>query len=299
MNPEALYNEILFGKTACAPIYDRTLWKTTGTDRVRYLNGQVTNDVSSLTAESAIYAAILTAKGKLLGDLWIGASDDALWIEGPASEKDSLETRLRRFLVADDVEFQHLDSWTLTRVFGSSPFTIPAGAVAFRSPRFGLPGWDLWSPPGATVDVGIRVPETLLESLRLEARLPKWGVELQPGDLPQEVGLDSLAVSYHKGCYVGQEIVSRLHHIGHANRSLVLLASPPLSDELQAGAPLCQGESEIGRITSVAHSFARRAALALGIVKRGSAAPGTKLQSGGTLLEVIDPLRTPWPVQAA
>ncbi|MDD4933251.1 MAG: glycine cleavage T C-terminal barrel domain-containing protein [Methylacidiphilaceae bacterium] len=293
MTLEALYDEILSGKTAWATIPHRALWKVTGADRVRYLNGQVTNDVAVVAPASAIYAAILTAKGKLLGDLWIGASEDALWIDGPASEKDSLEARLRRFLAADDVEFERLDEWTLTRIFSSSAPTPSAGAVAFRSTRFGLPGWDLWSCPTATVELGLPVPEAILESFRLEARLPRWGAELQPGDLPQEVGMDPLAISYQKGCYVGQEVVSRLHHIGHANRSLVLLAALSPSAGLQAGAPLSQHGQDVGRITSVAYSFARKAELALGIVKRASAVPGAQLQAGTSLWEVIEPLRTP------
>jgi hypothetical protein len=293
MNLEALYDEILSGKTAWATLPDRALWKVTGADRVRYLNGQVTNDVAALAPASAIYAAILTAKGKLLGDLWIGASEDALWIDGPTSEKESLETRLRRFLAADDVEFERLGGWTLTRIFSSSDLTPPAGAVAFRSPRLGLRGWDLWSSPTTAVPLGLPVPEALLDSFRLEAGLPQWGAELQPGDLPQEVGMDPLAISYQKGCYVGQEVVSRLHHIGHANRSLVLLAAPPLSGRLPIGAPLCQDAQEVGKITSVAYSFARKAEIALGIVKRASAAPGTKFQVGGSVWEVIEPLRAP------
>lgn len=294
MNLETLYNEILSGKAAWATVGHRTLWKVTGDDRVRYLNGQVTADITALGSGSALYAAILTAKGKLLGDLWIGASEDALWIDGPASEKDALEARLRRFLAADDVEFEALEGWTLTRAFASSIPPCAAGGVAFGGLRFGLPGWDLWSPPAALVtDLGPPVPEPILESLRLEARLPQWGAEMQTGDLPQEVGMDPLAISYHKGCYVGQEVVSRLHHIGHANRTLVLLAAPPLADTLQKGTSLWHAEQEVGRLTSIAHSFGRKAPLALGIVKRASAAPGTPLRSEGRLWEVIEPLRIP------
>ncbi|WP_018290724.1 folate-binding protein YgfZ [Verrucomicrobium sp. 3C] len=293
MTLEALYDQILSGQAGWATIPHRALWKVTGADRVRYLNGQVTNDVATVEPASAIYAALLTAKGKLIADLWIGASEDALWIDGPASEKDPLEARLRRFLAADDVEFERLDEWTLTRIFPSSTLAPPAGAVAFRSTRFGLPGWDLWSPATATAELGFPLPEAILESFRLEARLPRWGAELQPGDLPQEVGMDPLAISYQKGCYVGQEVVSRLHHVGHANRSLVLLAAPPLSGRLKIGAPLCQHGQEAGKITSVAYSFTRKAELALGIVKRASAAPGSRLQAGDSIWEVIAPLRAP------
>ncbi len=293
MDLHALYTEILSGKAARTTVSHRALWKVTGRDRVRYLNGQITNDVAALSAGSAIYAAVLTSKGKLLGDLWIGASEDALWIDGPASEKVSLEARLRRFLAADDVEFHQLDGWTITRVFASSTFPLPAGAVAFQSFRFGLPGWDLWSSTAPTVELGLPIPDSLLESFRLEAKLPQWGAELRPGDLPQEVGLDPIAISYRKGCYVGQEIVSRLHHVGHANRGLVLLAAPPLSGTLCSGAALSLAEEGVGTITSVAHSFARNTEIALGIVKRDLSAPGTQLRCDGSPLEVIEPLRQP------
>ncbi|VVM06804.1 hypothetical protein MAMC_01262 [Methylacidimicrobium cyclopophantes] len=291
MDPERLYHDIHSGRIANAVVSDRTLWKVTGTDRVRYLNGQVTNDVGLLKAGSTIYAAILTPKGKLLGDLWIGATDDALWIDGPTSERDILETRLRRFLAADDVEFERFDDWRLHRIFTPSSFALPPDAVAFRSNRYGLPGWDLWTASAIAVDAGPPVPAALLESFRLEAGLPQWGAELHPGDLPQEVGLDPLAISYQKGCYVGQEVISRVHHIGHPNRALVLLAAPPLVEKLQKGAGLWRDGEEVGRITSVAHSFARRASIALGIVKRVSAAPGIQLRSGDSLLKVIEPLQ--------
>ncbi len=296
MDLEALYDEILSGKPAHAAVAHRTLWKVTGRDRVRYLNGQVTSDVAALSAGSAIYAALLTTKGRLVADLWIGASDDALWIDGPTPERDSLEARLRQFLAADDVEIERLDGWTLTRAFpDSSTFALPtpSPSAAFRSVRFGLPGLDLWSPEAGVGEIGIPIPEALLESLRLEARFPQWGKELHPGDLPQEVGMDPLAISYRKGCYVGQEIVSRLHHIGHPNRMLVLLTAPPGSGTLQAGAGLWQAEDEVGRVTSVARSFAKKCEIALGIVKRGSSVPGTPLSCNGSNVEVIAPLRMP------
>lgn len=293
MNLETLYDEILSDKPASAAVAHRALWKVTGEDRVRYLNGQVTGDVAAIAAGSAIYAALLTAKGRLVADLWIGASEDTLWIDGPASEKDPLEARLRQFLAADDVDFERLDGWRLTRALpASSTLALPTGTLAFRSPRFGLPGWDLWSPDAGPGEFGLPIPEALLETFRLEARLPQWGAEMHPGDLPQEVGMDPLAISYRKGCYVGQEIVSRLHHVGHANRSLVLLTAPSHASSLQAGSSLRQDDDEVGRITSVAYSFARKTEIALGIVKRASAAPGTRLQCNGFSLEVIEPLRS-------
>lgn len=293
MEPAALYNEILSGKPASIAVADRTLWKMTGADRVRYLNGQVTNDVARLAAGSAIYAALLTAKGRLVGDLWIGASEDALWIDGPAPEKEAVEARLRRFLAADDVEMERLDGWALIRAFPATlAFPLPPGAVAFRSVRFGLPGWDLWCPDTEAGKIGHPIPPALLESFRLEAGFPQWGAELHAGDLPQEVGMDPLAISYSKGCYVGQEIVSRLHHVGRPNRALVLLAASPPSADLVPTSPLWEGDAEIGAITSVAYSFGRNGVVALGVVKRQAAAPGTRLRCDRSVLEVIQPLRS-------
>ncbi|CAB4242463.1 conserved protein of unknown function [Methylacidimicrobium sp. AP8] len=292
MEPAALYNEILSGKPASIAVTDRTLWKATGEDRVRYINGQVTNDVASLTNGSAIYAALLTPKGRLVADLWIGATADALWIDGPTQEKEAVEARLRRFLAADDVELERLDCWTLIRAFPASPtFPLPPGAVALHSVRFGLPGWDLWCPDTGARQIGLPIPPALLESFRLEAGLPRWDAELHPGDLPQEVGMDPIAICYSKGCYVGQEIVSRLHHVGRPNRALVLLAASPPSADLAPNARLWLGEEEVGAITSAAHSFARKGTIALGVVKRRATAPGTRLRCDGYDLEVIEPLR--------
>jgi folate-binding protein YgfZ len=147
------------------------------------------------------------------------------------------------------------------------------------SARFGRPGWDWWTDADTAAKswAGIEsrvvvLDDALSEVLRIEAGVPRWGRELTEDTLPPEAGLDRTHVDYHKGCYIGQEVISRLKSVGHVNRQLSGFVSA-------AGEPLIPGASlfvpgddarAVGMLTSAAYSFALEKPIALGYLKRGS-----------------------------
>ncbi len=257
----------------------------TGADRVRYLNGQVTSNVQKLVAGQTQPACVTTAKGRLCAEAVITATAGALFVDADESLRASLPPRLERYIIADDVTLEQCpDEIRLLHFLGEKPEWL--GAAPSESlpglcatTRYGRPGWDWWADAGTVAarwpDIESRVvvlDETLSELLRIEAGIPRWGRELHEDTLPPEAGLDRTHIDYHKGCYIGQEVISRLKSVGHVNRQLAGFVST-------SGAPLSAGSSlfvpgaedrSVGTLTSVAHSFALEKPIALGYLKRGS-----------------------------
>ena len=286
-----VYRRILAGEMLTARLSPRALWRLNGPDAERYLNGQVTNDVTHLTDGRAFYAAICTAKGRMEGDVTIAFHNKEYYLDADTVLRETLGARLEKYLIADDAVFEDVsDFWHLSHVFGVTPPAPPHTGFLVANHRFGLPGHDIWmSGPGAAI-FGDSVPPDVLETLRLESGLPKWGAELTPNTLPPEAGPRMLdAISYTKGCYVGQETIARLKSVGHVNRTLVLLKSE--SDKFPApDAKLMLGEKESGAVTSSGFSPRLEKGLALGYVHYQSAAVGTTFQADGLNLGVIAPL---------
>ena len=114
--------------------------------------------------------------------------------------------------------------------------------------------------------------ETLADLIRIEAGVPRWGQELDENTLPPEAGLEPTHIDYHKGCYIGQEVISRLKSVGHVNRQLtgfIAEGGTPLAAGLRLF-PAGAGAASVGLLTSVAFSFALEKTIALGYLKRGS-----------------------------
>ncbi len=254
----------------------------TGADRVRYLNGQVTSNVQKLAAGQTQPACVTTAKGKLCAEVLITATADALLIDADAALREMLPARLERYIIADDVTLADVtDTRALLHFIGPPPPVID-GAWSVRSRRFGRDGWDVRLPAAAFAAMQAALfsqhqllDDALLETLRIEAGLPRWGRELTEDTLPPEAGLDRTHVDYHKGCYIGQEVISRLKSVGHVNRQLTGFVSEdsiPLTAGVSIFAP--GEERAVGTITSAAFSFALEKPIALGYLRRGSPTSG-------------------------
>jgi folate-binding protein YgfZ len=252
----------------------RAKFRLTGADRERYLNGQVSNQVSRATAEAAVEACVCNVKGKLDGVIHITRSDDggAFWIDAPAELRESLFARLSRYIIADDCELEDVtEEWGLIHALGDGP-GVP-GARGRASDRYGVPGRDFWLEPSA---VPPAEAEAEAEDLRIRHGVPRWGAELTPDTLPAEAGLDRRAVDFHKGCYLGQEVVSRLESVGRVNRVLALLWSGQGGGRVGAevlAVPAAEGDKALGVVTSVSPDGCH----ALAYVKRDRSAPETKL----------------------
>jgi folate-binding protein YgfZ len=280
--PADLYREFE-QRGGLVDLSDRVKLRLSGPDRVRYLNGQVTSNVLRLTDGEGQPSCVVTAKGKLCADVWISARADALFIDADVSLRDSLPARLGRYIIADAVELEEVtDQWRVVHLMG----ILPADAwleemAASRARRFGIDGCDLFLSPESFEKIWQAIAATrpvldasLLDTIRIERGIPRWGFELTETTLPPEAGLDRTHVDYQKGCYVGQEVISRLKSVGHVNRRLVGLLATESALAPAAGMKLFAAvdrEKPIGDVTSATWSFALDRPVALGYLKRGAA----------------------------
>lgn len=286
-----VYRRVLAGETFTASLSPRAIWLLTGPDRVRYLNGQITNDVARLADGHACYAAVCTAKGRMEGDLHFAAHGAEFYLDAVPALRESLGARLEKYLIADDAVMEDVsDLWSVSHIFGTARPTVPDTAFIIAHDRFGLPGHDVWIASTGSVIVGDLLPSEIVETIRIEHAIPLWGAELTPNTLPPEAGPHMLAgISYTKGCYVGQETIARLKSVGHVNRTLVLLKSD--SDAFPApGAKLIQEAHEVGTVTSACYSPRLDKGITLAYVPIKASAEGTVLHADDLRLTVTAPL---------
>lgn len=289
MNLE-LYRSLRAGHSGYVPL-SRALWKLTGNDRVRYLNGQVTNDVKKLAVGRAIYAAVPSVKGKFVGDCFISATDDALWIDAPIELRETLDMRLQKYLIADDAELVDVtDEWMPYHLIGPATDEASTEAVHhFVNARYGLAGHDFWIAKSVAREPNFPlVPLDIVESLRLEHGLAKWGADMTEENLPPEAGLDRTGISYTKGCYLGQETIARIKSIGHVNKSLLVLQSDTAEAPV-VGGELHAGDKVVGVVTSSGYSPTLEKGIALGYVQRQHARIGERLTIGPVAVTIIEP----------
>ena len=297
--PEAEYRAVTEG---CGLLdrSERGKLALTGPDAATFLQGQVTNDVEALSAGSGCYAAFLTPKGKMLGDLRILATEDELLLDTERSALQGLFNLIHRGLIGHDAELHKrtLENGLLSLVGPGSPATagvpeldsapehshvsITLGGTAARAIRTDV-GIDVLCDADAVeavraalMESGAKpVSEAAAECLRVERGRPRYGIDLDDTVIPEEAALNDRAVSFSKGCYVGQETVARLHWRGKPNRHLRGLR---LSAPSQPGEELHAGERTVGRVGSVVTS-PRLGPIALALVRR-EVAPGDSVEIG-------------------
>ncbi|HYZ29525.1 MAG TPA: glycine cleavage T C-terminal barrel domain-containing protein [Thermoleophilaceae bacterium] len=252
----------------------------TGSDVADFLQGQVSNDVEALTPGSGTYATLLTAKGKIRCDMRILRGDEWFLVDSEPQALPVLEHMVRVYSIGRDVETTR-DERPLWSVIG------PGAAAALDDPPPATEHAHTQGELGLYVatDLGIDVlgerpdlPEASAETaeiLRIEAGRPRLGFELGDDVIPQEAGINERAISFTKGCYVGQETVARLYYKGKPNRHLRGLR---LSQPVERGAVIHGAERELGRVSSACVS-PRFGPIALALVRR-EAAPGDSVQVG-------------------
>lgn len=276
----------------------RACFRLTGTDRVRYLNGQVTNDVRRANEHEAVYACVTDLKGRIVGDVFIHSQGDALFLDTESELREVLGPRLERYIIADDVELTDVtDDWQLWHVFGKAAETWDVvarslqGAVLLKSDRLGLTGLDLWLPAGPAATPA-PIPELFASSLRLCPEdfevyrilrgIPRYPHELNGEAFPPEAGLDDRAMSYTKGCYIGQEILSRIRTTGKMPRSLLRWQA---QGEVARDEELQVGGKGVGKITSVTAHPVTQQSIGLAYVRQGCTGPC--LTASGVQLQAI------------
>jgi folate-binding protein YgfZ len=276
-----------------------------GPEARAFLSGQVTNDVESLVPGTGCYAALLTNKGKMLGDLRVidvGPPTPELWLDTERVALQTLFDTIRRATVGWQTELHKrtLEQALLSLVGPHAADAVGGDLAPEHANRHAELG-------GARVlliatDVGVdvvcaaqdadavrtalgvpEVPEAAAEVLRVEAGRPRYGLDLDESTIPQEADLNERAVSFTKGCYVGQETVARLHYKGKPNRRLRGVA---LSAPVPSGTPLVLGERQVGTLGSSVVS-PRHGPIGLAIVRR-EAAPGDELAAGVATATVVE-----------
>ncbi len=306
--------------------------EVTGEDRLRFLHGMVSNDVKGLSSGQGCAALLLDVQGHILADIRVFAESDRFFLETRRSLVERLLKTLDHYIIMDQVELA--DDSATTAILGlEGPATDEMVRSLFRLelralPPFGHASFNLEGISGRLLKVsncGFPGAELVVESsraaqlwnlllenlghgrpvgleamniLRVEAGIPWYGFEMDERTLPQEVGLETTAVSFTKGCYIGQEIVERVRSRGEVHRTLagVMLdsmdefrnfwPSPEPTTGAKRGTPLYMGEKEAGRMTSVAHSFALGRPIALAILRREASQPGMKLTFDGACADV-------------
>jgi folate-binding protein YgfZ len=285
------YRRLVSGEIFTFVLTPRALWRLNGPDAERYLNGQVTADVTTLAEDRATYAAVCNAKGRMEGDVHLARHSGEFYLDADSTQHEGLGPRLDKYLIADDALLEDISNcWCVSHVFTPTPPPAPETGFVVAHDRFGLPGHDLWTAGTGAAVMGDTIGADLIETLRLEHGLPRWGAELTTNTLPPEAGPHMLdAISYTKGCYVGQETIARIKSVGHVNRTLVFLESdsaafPPV------GSKLTRAGGEIGTVTSSGFSPRLGKGIALGYVQRQASELGTVAESEGLRLTVATPL---------
>ena len=259
----------------------RSRIRLSGPDAVRFLHGTVTADIEGLEPGHAAPAGLLTVKGKLVCEMVVLRRDDeGLDLLVPTGQAESVADLLDRHIIMDEVELERSGPVALALVWnsdGSSPELGSTSGVATCVTRHPAPGLLVTGPAeaveSALVDVQ-RVDARAFEAYRVETASPAWGHELGPDFFPPEVGFVH-AVSYDKGCYLGQEPLARIHARGQVNRVMVRVEANRMPTEVPA--PLSHPErSDAGRWTTAAERDGTVVGLA--IVRRAMAAPQTVLQ---------------------
>jgi tRNA-modifying protein YgfZ len=267
----------------------RTKLRITGNDRVRFLNGQITNDVRKATESVATEACVLNAKGKLNADIFLSAGSDCFWVDTDPDLQKALPARIERYIIADDVQIDDVtDRFSIFHVLSRAAPDVADCQRILSTRRFAETGWDIWADSEFHDAVSQQLSSMFrlfdgasAEILRIEQGIPQWGCELTEEIIPIEANLEERTIDYEKGCYIGQEVISRIKMSGQTNKRLCGLISSyntPLRAGMKLASPSANGR-QVGWITSATRSERLGKEIALGFVKRGFNVPGTNLDS--------------------
>ena len=278
------------------------LLQVTGRDKLSFLNGLLTNEVSKLASGKGVHSALLNTKARVLADLYIYARDDDLLVDTGDASGVKVKEILDRFIITEDVQVKDVGTQLVHLTLQGPEATMQANAVMgglnirplehkmigpttiINRDRTGQTGYDMIIPneeaeavwQGFLLKGVTPVGQDALEILRLEAGYPRYGIDVDENIIVLEAGYKD-AISFTKGCYMGQEVVARATHIGRVNRNLAQFQSatehPPLPRS-----KLSAGGKEAGYVTSSAFSPSLKAVVGLGYVQRDFAKEGTELE---------------------
>jgi aminomethyltransferase len=283
-----------------------------GKDRIKFLQGLTTNDITTLSDGTGLYTILPTIKGKIASEAMVYAFPAHFLLILPPDLREKTLQILNKFKIGSDVQIEDLTefffllsiqgpqsekilvNWLQNPLPELQPFhfisLLIEGATLqiIRNGWSGEKGFDLLIPSSRGEEIWTRLLEKgksnglipagkeTFETIRIEAGIPQYGVELSEEVLPQEAGLEKMAISYTKGCYIGQETIARLHYLGHTNRSLVgLLLDQNIPEKNDT---IISGDKKIGLITSTTYSPSLKRIISLGFLQRQYVQPGTAVE---------------------
>lgn len=307
-DPAAEYQATREG-AAVADVSDRTQIVLTGDDRATFLHNLCTNDIRKLAPGHGCEAFLLDAQGRILAYVFVLAEGESLVVESSPGHTEAILSQLDRYLIREKVELSDASqNWAefllmgpradeiVSKIGATAPAadllancetTIAGHTVRLR--RVGLASsgaillavehngsLNVWN---ALAEAGAKpVGAATVETARIEAGSPQYGLDIHERSLPQEVARDDKAISFAKGCYIGQETVARIDARGHVNKFLVGVRLEG-NEVPESGTSLSDSSGEIGTVTTATFSPTLNAPLALAYVKRGFEAAGQELQS--------------------
>ena len=283
----------------------------TGADRASFLHALLTNDIATLKQGQGVYAAYLTPQGRMISDMRVIETGNRLLLSVDRDVAAPLAERFDKLIFSEDVQVRNAVDIAVLGVHGPSAARMIQHATGLsvsdllaqyenvtvgpltvvRDDALGVPGFDVYLPAvdrdalrAKLVEAGaVAASEETAETLRIEAGRPRFGVDMSTDTIPLEAGLEDRAISFTKGCYVGQEVIVRVMHRGQGRVARRLVSIVITNGSVPAhGDKILRGDRVVGEITSATHSPKLDSPLALGYVKREDADAGTELIVGGS-----------------
>jgi folate-binding protein YgfZ len=302
---------------------DRARVVVSGADRASYLQGLLTNDIVALKAGQGCYAAYLTPQGRMITDVFVYELGDVILLTMERAVKETVLTKLDQFIFSEDVQLGDVtDTFAQIGIVGPGAAAIVAAMLSgtsadelaalgehgnLRAPWNGDPvivtrttdageaGYDVFVDRtkagvfmAAVAAAGAAaLDEQTAETIRIESGVPRFDRDMDAETIPLEAGIEARAISFSKGCYVGQEVIIRVLHRGHGRVARRLVGLVAAGDRpAAAGAIVRSADREIGHVTSSAWSPALQKPIALGYVHRDFVEPGTTVAIDGVDAEV-------------
>lgn len=279
-----------------------------GADRASFLHALLTNDIARLTKGTGAYSAYLTPQGRMISDMRVIETGERMLLDVEGEVAGQLAERFDTLIFSEDVRVENVTAdlaeigvhgptaaaaierasgIAVARLEHQYDNLVESGITIVRDDAFGMTGFDMYVDRchaeglrRKLIEAGTNeIEDETAEVLRIEAGRPRFGVDMDTETIPLEAGIEERAISFTKGCYVGQEVIIRVLHRGHGRiaRKLVGLIVAAGSTPSRGDAILAAGGQPVGEVTSAAFSPLVGAPIALGYVHRDHMSPGTEL----------------------
>jgi folate-binding protein YgfZ len=291
---------------------DRALLLLTGKDRASYLQGLLTNDIKAIAPGGGCYAAYLTPQGRMIADMRVFEPGDRLLVSLAGAVASAVRDRFDMLIFSEDVQVSDPGAaWVTLGLYGPAAAGVVTlvgpnfssvaewppfhneqveidgtSVIVAASDEFGIRGFDLFADRQAVGALRARLAAAgvveagaaALETVRVESGIPAFGADMDTDTIPLEAGIEDRAISFTKGCYVGQEVIVRVRDRGHGRVARRLVGLLVDGDETpESGDRLSAGDRDAGRVTSAVHSPALGRPIALGYLHRDFVEPGTRV----------------------